>query len=268
MIVSFIYFLKQHYRDRYPTLFGILGEFLNACLVLTVYWYTSRAFGNTLFAGATSDYQMNYFSFVLLGEIFISIPIALSVGASHILSSASFDETFEAFRLLPGRTQTPFILSTLALVPIEVLRALLKLLIAIYIFNTHFQLSHLLLASLFQIAAMPAFLGLGLIASALMMRLGRGAGIISQASALAAVLAGAYFPLGMFPTGVQKFATLVSPFTVLLQGVRQIFAGHGLEFSVLLQIFGWSAVLMIVGYGSFGLALGYIRKRGQPLIIP
>ncbi len=268
---AFLYLVRKEFRDQCPTLFGVFNAALTVVITVLVYRFTALALAKG-FQGSANGFGGNYFTFVLIGDIFLVAPLALFIGVGRAVREAAANGTMDLFLIEPTRVQNPFLMAGLALLPRECARSLATFLVAALLFPDFLSgLSFFRLFGAVSVLALaaPAFVGLGLVAAALLVRLGRGNSAIDHVSSLAAIFAGAYFPLDVLPAWLHTGLSLLSPFTITLQTVRAILTPASVTtlFPALAQIIFWDVVLFPIGYVALGLSFEYLRRKGSPLLI-
>jgi ABC-2 type transport system permease protein len=264
---SLMLVVRRDLKDRYPSAWAAVGEALAVLLSLGIYWYTARAFFSDHWAAqglGVEGVGPDYFAYLVVGEATLFIPLVLFDGISRALKASASEGTLEVMLSLPIRAQTPLVFSGAALIAREAVRALLLIVAATALFGLSFESGHLALA--LQLLALPAFFGLGLLMSAIVLMTGRGDSLLSYVGVGASILAGTYFPVAVLPGSVQSFAAL-SPFTALLTGTRETLAHGAMSFPApALTLLCWGAVLLPAGYLALGFGFRIARHRGSPLL--
>ncbi len=263
MIAAFGVLLRKGLLDLGRTPFqAFLAESLVSVSGLAVYWFTSRALGPALSFGG------DYFTFVVIGEVALLLPLSLWSGVTTLVRNGTADGTLELFMTLPLPASLMCAFQSLARVPRELTRIVLLLSVAVTFFGLRLstgQIVHLLIV---ECIAAPLFLGLGLLAAALLLRARRGLSALTQLGSLAAIFAGAYFPITTFPPTVQKVSLYFSPFTWVMESARQ---GVGLGWTpvtlaMTAALFFGGLIVLVLGLLFLDLGFGYVRQRGEPLL--
>lgn len=258
--------LRRELRDRYPSMAALGGELLGLTASLLVYWYTARAFAPTFESGISGT---SYFEFLILGETALFAPLALFSGTARSFRTTLANGTFEALLACPGKPQSRIALLAGALIPLELARAALTVASAWLFFGLRLSPSSLAGFALIQLLAAPAFLGLGFLAVALILRFGRGDSAVHSIAGVAAILGGAYFPVSVLPPLFQSFAGWSSPFALALEGTRAAFnAGSGISLeSAALGLLAWGLVCLPAGWLALGASFENSRVRGEAPIV-
>jgi ABC-2 type transport system permease protein len=250
--------ILRELRDQYPSAWALAGELAAIWISLMVYWYTARAFG-------AAFSTMNYFEYVLLGEVALFVPLVLFEGIARNIRRSASDGTLDALLVMPVRSQTPSVLFGMSLVPKELLRGILILALGAACFALELRPSRLALVLLLQLAAIPAFLGLGLMAAAFVVLFGRGDRVLSFVGMVAAICAGAYFPTSVLPEAVRSAGEVFSPFTALLGATRAVFS-EGSPITGLGVLVFWDALALPLGYLLLGASFEVARRRGSTVL--
>ncbi|MCM2279391.1 MAG: ABC transporter permease [Oligoflexia bacterium] len=263
MTGAYSFLLRRELRDRYPTRLAIAGELLGLGASLLVYAYTARAFAPRFQGG-------DYFSYLLIGEATLFAPLALFNGLARSVRLSAQTGTLEAMLAQPVAPWRILLVLGGALLPIELARALLTLGLGALLFG--FALAPSAWGTLLslQLLALPAFFGLGLLASSALLRFGRGEAMLGYLGAAAAIVAGAYFPTDVLPAQLKELAAWLSPFSLLLETTRAAATG-GFEPGTLLRpgaaLLAWGVLTLPAGLLAVKLAFARARRVGAPFLI-
>lgn len=259
MILAWGFLLRKNFRDlgRNP-IWVLVAEMLASATGLAVYWFTSRAIGPALSFGG------DFFAYVVWGELALVMPLTLWNGASLQVKSATHDGSLEIFLTLPQPASLLLAAQTLALLPRELFRVLVTLTLASALFGLPVSGTGLFGFALWELSAIPLFLGFGQLGAAVLVRFQRGASALAHLGSLLSVLAGVYFPLTAVPNPLAELSRRFSPFTVLVEGIRHSVDGH-VAFLPLLAL-GLAGVAMAT-IGALVLEFSFtdLRRRGDPL---
>ncbi len=259
MILAWGFLLKKNFRDLGKNPFWVLcAEMLASATGLAVYWFTSRAIGPALSFGG------DFFSYVVWGELALMIPLTLWNGAALQVKSATHDGTLEVFLTLPSPISLLLSAQTVALLPRELLRIAVTLALAAGIFGLRVTPVGLAGFALWQLAAVPFFLGLGVLGAAVLVTFQRGSSALAHAGTLLSVLAGVYFPLTAVPERLAEVSRRLSPFTALVEGVRGALEGR-LALASLLTLFSLGLFVIAAGIAALESSFVTLRRRGDPL---
>ena len=269
MIQILKFLLIRNFRESYSTRWVVVGEWLIILVSLLTYWYTARAFAPALDPHLPL-FQPDYFSFLLVGETMLFVPLVLFEGPSRMIRNAVNEKTLDIYSLSLSGPQAVYSLASLMLIPREAIKISVTLLIAALFFHFQVPYQRSLAIGLGIMTGIPAFLGLGLVAAAVLVRFGRGGTVMNYFSSIATILAGAYFPITVLPETVQKGAQIFSPFTVYLDSLRRLFAfgwADTIAIQSLLRLLAVGVVLLIAGYVLLGMSFRFRLKRGDPLLL-
>lgn len=196
--------------------------FLSVVGNLFVYWCTSQAFTSS---PEFAEYvQGDYFTFVLLGEAVLMIPMALLTAFTQSLRTLNDGGVVDLFFLSQRSSLTTLFVMSSSLVLLQALQMLLTVFLGGVVFSLQIQWSQWPEFFLFLLSGLPLFCGLGLLNGAAVLFLRRGDHFLLSVSGVLAVLSGVYFPVQVFPTWAQSLLA-VSPWTHWLEQGRALLAG-------------------------------------------
>jgi hypothetical protein len=254
-----LYFLVRDWRERYPNAISVLGEVFGLGLSLGIYWFTARAFaGHADFAG------QGYFSFVVLGEASLVLPLALVAGLPRTAREAQAEGVLEALLSLPRSAVRTLLILGFPGVLREAARSV-TLLLGAWVLGLGLGLPQFGGWLLLELAALPAFAAIGITATAWYLKFGRGEGLVAFSSSIAVILAGAYFPTELFGPALREGLSATSPFNVLLEGARGVLAqgGSAMQVQAVGHLLLWGALGLPLAVACFGLSLRAVRRRGS-----
>lgn len=261
-------FARLDFRDRYPGRLAVVGELVAVALGLLVYWYTARAFAPA-FASELGASGTDYFSYIVIGELALLVPLQMIDGLATSVRQAMTLGTLDAMLSLPVNPQTPALFLGTSGLPRDLLRVAATFALAAVFFGLRVKASGVGAVLLLQLVALPAFLGLAMCASAAFVVFGRGFALLTHFATVAALVAGAYFPVSVLPEPLRQGGALLSPFNALLEASRGALAWGWSD----PRLFGWYAKLVVaglvffpLGYYLLGLGFRHVRRRGAPLI--
>lgn len=248
--------------------FAYLFELVSIFVSLVIYYYTSKAFSGSV-EGPLNEYQVDYFTFIVLGEVFLAIPLYFLEGPFRNLKTAVIEGTWETMNSLPKSPFKSLIYISTFDFPRVSLRCFVTLILAILFFNLRISFLDFLQVTYIQVLAIPFCFGFGLIACSIFLLSGRGQSFIGYLTTFTAFFSGGFFPISVFPQWLRDASYMFSPFTYLLENSRRIVAGtignsHLLDITIHLTL--WS-MIFIVGHFSVSRALLYRRRKGGKVII-
>jgi ABC-type polysaccharide/polyol phosphate export permease len=251
-------------RDYYPSLWAWGGLIIATLLSLVIYWYTSQAFSTSIGQMASGPLT-NYFSFIIIGELSLTIPQLLMEAPTQVIKQAVSTGAMTTFLQLPCASSTPIITWSTAKIPTELLRILLNYVLVIALFGAVFSFSSLLTILLLAIITAPIFLGIGLLASALVVAFGRGEKVLGFAVNALSVFSGIYFPISVLPASLQEAVSTSSPlFWVLEKARAPVFVLSATE-SIAILFCGM--IFLFVGIFVLRVAFNYNQKTGSTWIL-
>jgi ABC-2 type transport system permease protein len=259
--------VRLSFKNRYFGPLSVLAEVLGLVMSLSIYFYTAKTLGPGV-SKYLSPYGSDYFAYLVIGDIALLIPAFLVSAVPRAIRQAQSDGILETMLVLPGKTRSNFLLLAVAGIPREFLYALLMLILGVAVFGLKLSVGHCLSIVFFQCLAMPAVLGLGLAAAAMLVFFNRGEGVVTSFINFATVLAGAIFPLSVLPKALVRVAVVASPFSTLLIGTRSAIADGMLASQTVSNILGllvWGIVLLPLGSLLLDRAFDSARGRGAPM---
>ena len=117
------------------------------------------------------------------------------VGVADSIRRCAVDRSLELMLTSKTGPRKILLLQMVALIPIEFIKALITLLIAVFIFSFKMPAFSFPKVICLQIISLPLFIGLGLIAASILLRFSRGETVIGQISNMGIIFAGLYFPI-------------------------------------------------------------------------
>lgn len=269
MLVNLILrILKLSFKNQYDHKLSHLVEVISIFISLFIYYYVSMAFSGSVESGI-SKYKVDYFSYVVFGEIFISLPLFFLVGPFHKLKSLALDGSLETYLSLPITMNRFIAVLSFWNFAQALKRVLLTLIIAILFFKMKFEFLVLLKLLMLLIVSSPIFLGIGLSLCYFLFVFGRGGSLIGYVNTFVAISSGSFFPLAVMPNWFLELSMRFSPFTLFLESSREIYSkslSDELYFLVLLKLLLWGLVFFI---GRYAIVKGieFYRKSGKPVVI-
>lgn len=219
---------KVDFESFYTKKVAFIFHFLSTFISLLIYYYTSKAFSSNI-GGPLAHYKMDYFSYILYGELSLMTLgglISFSVQRLKILQIKGVLEQidFTKTSLLKFICQT-----SIMSLPRELFIFMTYLIVAIFFFNFQISPISILGILILQLIILPAFLGIIILAIGALIRFGRGTALVGYLVTFSSFFAGAYFPIEVFPNVIQKYSLFLSPFNTLLITIRELVAGQSLS---------------------------------------
>lgn len=206
----------------------------------------------------------SYIAFVAVG---IVLGAFLALGLNQVavaLRNEQLMGTLESLFMTPTKLLTlQFGLAFYDLVYIPVRTALFLGMVAL-VFDVPIAWSGILPALILLLLFIPFVWGLGMISGAVVLTYRKGAGIIGLGATALNFTSGAYFPLDLFPSWVQRVAT-ANPVALAFEGTRDVLlggSGWGIIVPNLWILTLWAVVALSAGSIALRLALRRERRRG------
>ncbi|MBT4761628.1 MAG: hypothetical protein HOO06_08035 [Bdellovibrionaceae bacterium] len=258
---TFLKELKNNFFSKWSYLTFILADLGS----LFVYFYTAKAFI------PKSDFSAqvggDYFSFIVLGELTLLIPVTLLSLYSQQIKQCYFNGTLDLLRVSGRGIEKNIISLATPKLLIVLVKIIITFLFAILLFDFHMPLKVSFGFLVLQLISLPCFLGIGLAAAAVVIYFGRGDKALVVASNFLTVLAGVYFPLTVFSENIQSILVNFSPFGLLLNTVRELSTGNlSLETNMVFIYFLVSLVIFLLGYASIGISFKLLMKKKKAVV--
>jgi ABC-2 type transport system permease protein len=248
--------------------FAYLFELISIFVSLIIYYFTSKAFSGSV-DSSLAEYNVDYFSYIVLGEVFLAIPLYFLEGPFRNLKTAVIEGTWETMISLPKSPFKSLVYVSTFDFPRVALRCCVTLLMAILFFGLKISILDFLQVSLLQVMAIPFCFGFGLVACSIFLLSGRGQSFIGYLTTFTAFFSGGFFPISVFPNWLREASYYFSPFTFLLENSRQIIAGtYGNQhlLGICIHLTFWS-VTFFVGHFAVSRALLYRKRVGGSIIV-
>jgi ABC-2 type transport system permease protein len=205
-----------------------------------------------------------YLEFVVVGVavgVFVQFALTRVAAALRQEQLQGTLESMLATPTAPGTIQLGSVAFDLVYIPVRTIVFLAVMTVA---FGLDFQASGVVPATLVLLAFIPFVWGLGVLSAAVILIVRRGGGVATIAGGLLALLSGAYFPVSLLPSWLQRLADW-NPIAITLNGMRSsLLAGAdwsatAADLAILLP---FSLVTLVIAMAGFRLALRHERVRG------
>jgi ABC-2 type transport system permease protein len=213
---------------------------------------------------AIASESTEYFTYLIVGSV-ASFVVAEAVSAiPSLVNSYITSGTLE--QLLTTPIRWPSLVGGLSAYGFGwvALRALVLLVTAWVWATSTIAWPRMLEFSVIMALLAMAYVGIGLVAGALVLSIRSSLFIPQAAGTLSALLGTVYFPVSVLPPAFAPFAAFV-PATPALRAARQILLRDQPLAAVLpdvLQLMGWSVAGVLIGGVCFHLALRHARQAG------
>jgi ABC-2 type transport system permease protein len=239
---------------------AIALDLVLSVLPLVIYFYISKLFD--IPPSAALQNAPSYFAFVVVGLTLATVVQAGTIGIAATLRQEQFTGTLEAMGVKPvtpiemalGIASYPFLFGTL--------RATLYLVLAATVFGADFSDASVPgLVIGFAVTGL-ALVAIGIAVAAVVFVVKRGEVFSNITVSLLVILGGAYFPVTIFPAGVEGAAKVV-PTRFAFEGLRSaLFTGTDWAAPILkLLVFGALALPLALLFFSWALDLA--KRRGS-----
>ena len=168
----------------------------NESMLICIYWYTSLAFIPKV---EVNGEKIAYFSFVLIGDLTIRLPSCTIVSHIKSLKEMAYDDMLDSFLMVPINLATTLNLFSLGHIFFEFIKIIGIMTIVLLIFPIQLSIDFYLGYLLLQVIFLPAFLGVGLLSSTILLMFGRGEGAINKLISIMTIFSGMYFPTAVLP---------------------------------------------------------------------
>ncbi len=242
--------------------FSFFSRWVGIFFSVIMFYYLSRLL-NAKGSGYLSEYGSDYFSFVLVGLALMSLCEAGMNGFCGSVMREQASGTLEVLMSSP----TPLKTLICAFSLYNLLMGLLALLFYLClgaVFGVDFSYIHWPAVVLAAILTVTIFWSLGTIAASCLMVFKRGDPVTWLVGTFFWIFGGLYFPITVFPEGLQKISFCL-PTTYSLKVFRlAFFQGHSIavlkDDFIVLGIF--AIVLGVIGLWMFQMAFRFVKEKG------
>lgn len=257
-------FYKRDFQINLTYRFGFFSEVIRTAALFVSFFFIGKLVTGTGPHPALAAYGGDYFRFVLLGIVFTGF-MSTSLGSvNRILGSERGQGTLEAILLTPTPFLSLAIGKTLWELTLVTLKALLYLLIGIFLFRIDLSGANWLAVIPAIVLTVGVFFGFGMISAGYSLVTRESSPIELLIGWSSQFLAGVYFPVALLPEGLRQIANWL-PFTYALEAVRKSFI-QGVSFSDLSRelavLLGFSLVILPLGLLFFRWAFQKSRLHG------
>lgn len=238
----------------------LVGVFFSAA----TFYFVARLFGPAA-APMLQKYGGDYFAFVLIGIAFSTYQNVGLNSFAQSLRQEQFLNTLEPLLLTPVTLPQFLLGSCLWDFTHATLQVALYLVLGLSVFGLQIPEAQVLPAAAVLIMTLAAFMGLGILAAAFIMRYKRGNPVTWLVVTASELLGGVYFPVDVLPSWLKAVSPFV-PMTHALEGLRKsliLGAGWGEVMPSLAALGLFILVSWPVGMAGFALALKRARAEGS-----
>jgi ABC-2 type transport system permease protein len=271
MIQLTLWLTRKEFLNSYPTWIQFFGGLFSVAMSLLVYWFTATALEPAFTASPeTRDlFYGDFFTYIVLGELIIAVPIHLLSSPASVVKQIIVDESLDLWLLAPGGLLRPLFANSVAMAIRDWLLVNLAVGVAAFVLNLNISLMNFIFIFLSQVLLFPLFFGLGLFGVAMTIAFGRGAGVLAQFGVILTIFAGVFFPIKALPEFLSQISYVGSPYTMYLESLRKHIAGLNGAFSpqVLISLLAWTLFSVLVGRYAVNLSLKHRRQKGDPIVL-
>ncbi len=212
-----------------------------------------------------SEYDGNYFSFVIIGIAFSGYLTASLTAYTESLSREQGMGTMEALLVTPTGIPTIVFSGALANFFFTTLRAAVYLALGAVFFGLDISRVNMFATIAALLLTITSLSGFGIISAGLTLMLKRGDPVNFIVGGFSRFLAGVYFPVALLPVAVQK-VSLAIPLTYALSALRRSIMNGATVFDIsreLLAMFVFSAVLIPLSILFFRFSVRRVMMEGS-----
>jgi ABC-2 type transport system permease protein len=256
-------FLRRDYAIQLSYRADLTLQTASVLLTLVLFYYISELVDDGTFATDVGG-GAGYFGFVVIGLALLRI---LSSGLNSFAQRLRNDQTsgtLEAMLASPVRASTAILFSA----AFDLLRATffasVMILAAITFFGLRLNTDPLgvLVAAVTLAGSLAVFAALGMLIAAFTVVYKQSSAALQIASTGIGVFSGVYFPLDVFPDGVQLVANLI-PMTWAVDVTRSALLEGTIETDRFLLLIGSAVVLLPAALVVIGRAVTKARQQGS-----
>jgi ABC-2 type transport system permease protein len=240
-------FVRRDCRVAISYRFEFVFRLATGFFIVATFYFVSKLIGPRANA-ALAQYNTDYFSFVLVGIAASNLLNAGLTAFAAQLRGTMVEGTLEAMFATPTRPSWILMMPCLWAFFFEAVRASVLIFCGVVIFGAHLSTANLSLCLCSVILAVSAYSVFGLLSAAIILVVKRGEPINWAFAHASAFVAGAFFPVELFPSWLEHIARIL-PTT---------YAFHSLRMSLLTSC-DWSSVaqdfLVLGGFTLIGLPL-------------
>jgi ABC-2 type transport system permease protein len=257
------FFVRDFYTEtsyRVAFLVGIIGVLFR----VFVFYFLSRLIGDSA-TPLLSEYNGDYFSFVIIGVAFGSYFGVGLTGFTRALRLAQTTGTLEAMLMTPVPLPWIIVGSSVWSYVYTTFRFLLVLFVGAMLLGLDLGRANYAAAFLSLVLAIISFASIGIVAASIIMIIKRGEPITSLFSNLASLIGGVFYPVEILPNWLQTIAGLL-PITYALRAMRMALLTNATWSDLapdLLALVMFCLILLPLSLLAFGLAVERARADGS-----
>jgi ABC-2 type transport system permease protein len=208
--------------------------------------------------------ETSYFEFVMIGVVITTVSGLLLQRVATAIRQEQMIGTLEALLVSPTSpttVQTGSVAFDLLFIPLRMAALLAAVALTL---GLSFKAGGTLPALMLLAAFVPFVWGLGLLTAAAIVTFRRGMGVLGAIMGILGLISGAFFPLTLLPTWLQRIAE-ANPVAIVMEGTREAliggagWSGIGTDVLVLAPL---SAFALFAGVAAFRAALAREHRLG------
>jgi len=257
-------FLRRDLLQALSYRAAFVSDIVNVVIQVIVFGFVSKLIDASALPTVDGSW-ISYIEFAVVG-ILVSSFLQLGIGrVSTAVRTEQLMGTLEPLLATPTSltvVQLGWVAYDLVYVPVRTIAFLLAVsIVADVSFNPGGVPATLVLLLVF----LPFVWGLGVLGAATTITFRRGVGVVGLVTTLLSVTSGAYFPVTVLPSWLQRFAER-NPLTMTIDTARELLLGGSAGWNEVWQtvaiLVPASILTLTVGVAAFGLALRRERRLG------
>ncbi len=265
LVILFLREKRSVFINRYTFPLRLIASLIN----ILFYYYTAKAFQPNA-AFFTEGGHWNLFQFVMIGELSLGILLDSLIIYPQKLRQIINEGAFDSLMLTKAGVLKPLLHMGMTSLLIGTTTLVFNLFVLFLFFEFPIHVMGLLKALLLNLAFLPLFTGLGIVAAAFLIYFRRGCNILGTIAGSLSILSGAYFPTDVFPQLIVQINNYINPLQFLLIENRELLATgnstHIFPLQILFILLA-GALSLLAGKGLFYFALMNYKRRGGVLIL-
>ena len=261
---KFWVFLKRDFLIASSYKFAFFWDAAGIIGTLLTFFFIGELFKNS-HVPLLDQYGGDYFAFVIIGVAFSSYLGSALGHFGGVIGTEQGLGTIEALIMTPTKISTILIGSSVWNLLFTTLRVAAYLLVGIFFFHLRLNTTSIMASVTVLILSLVPFISLGIISASFMLAFKRGDPFSYLFDNASRFLAGAFFPVAVFPLFFKKLSSFV-PLTYSLRALREILLSEGTVRDVWFDLFillVFSLILFPISLKCFKAALRIAKRDGS-----
>jgi ABC-type polysaccharide/polyol phosphate export permease len=192
-----------------------------------------------------SFYDMNYFEFIVVGEVLLSLPLFFLEGTFRKVKQSLVEGVWETMSYLNIDSVKAVFYLVLSAVPKELFKISIVISLSYLFFDFSVDPLKFFISFMIILLISPIFFSLGLLFSLILLRFGRGQSMIGYFLTVMSIGAGSFFPISVLPTALRQIF-MYFPYTSALESSRLYMAqSRVLEITYAYKFMPWFVLFPI-----------------------